>query len=987
MPEERFLHYRILGPLGRGGMGEVFLAEDERLGRRVALKFLARAAVADPDARERLRREARSLATLSHPNIAAIHALESDGYRSCLVMEYVEGETLAARIMRRPLPIPELIAIGRAIAEALAHAHARGLIHRDVKPANIIVDSKGTAKLTDFGIAHLEGATRLTAEGFTPGTVSYMSPEQARGDTVDARSDLFSLGAVLYEALTGQRAFAGDRPEGTLYAIQHHEPEPPSARRSGIPLELERIVLKCMKKDPAHRYQHAEDLAADLRALEGEGARAAEAKTVTSGTSAPGGPSAVRRGRAPLLPRLAVGLGLVLVAAAIYLLGPFRHGSRGVDTAEAAQKSIAVLSFQNLEEPGDPRGSAPIATSLLTVGLGESQIMPVLSAQRIHDVLRQMGKPNEIVKGSEALQVAARAGAAYVVTGFIYSTQPTVVLAAEVASTSDGTVLTACKVQTAGGERGLFAAVDSLTTSLRDGLARAGFGVRQTSIDVAGLTTRNPVAYRAYVRGLDQLYRSKWVEADRAFRAAIAADSTFALAWYYSAVATWWNADIDGAQKEVEAALRLGNRLSGRDRSGLKALGALITRDHAGAARQYRALLDRYRDDKEFLYGLGEALFHSGTDEEGALQALEKATEIDPSFGVAYSHIVDIYNKRNDLGAALAAVERFVQADPDNSAGHLMKSNVLFLRGDPEAAIKACRDAVARDPESMEAVMGIGTAQGLLGKFDSLRVAIAAISSVRNPEAGIVSRTEEIFLLLVQGRFHEGEALAARVRKERGESYRSPLDVFVVLLRAGVLLELGRGDEAIRECRVFVKYVTKLAPYRGAGYAYLAAGLIRAGRVKEAEALLLEYDRMLRKNQVHSERENRNFITGLVALAKGHPKEAAALFEKNTPFGPSLMRDWRRHWALARALLAAGEKDRAVVALEEVVKRAPGGGDPIETFHAMILLARLHEERGRPDEALTLYRRVAHQYRQAEPGVKANEEALAGIQRLTKSPS
>jgi tetratricopeptide (TPR) repeat protein len=678
----------------------------------------------------------------------------------------------------------------------------------------------------------------------------------------------------------------------------------------------------------------------------------------------------------------------VAIAAAVYFLGPFRPGAcHAVGTAEAAQKSIAVLSFQNLEEPGDPRGSAPIATSLLTVGLGESQIMPVLSAQRIHDVLRQMGKPNEIVKGAEALQVAGRAGAAYVVTGYIYATQPNVVLAAEVASTSDGTVLTACKVQTPGGERGLFAAVDSLTTALRDGLARAGFGVRQTSIDVAGLTTRNPAAYRAYVRGLDQLYRSKWTEADRAFRSAIAADSTFALAWYYSAVATWWNDDVESAKREVEAALRLGNRLSGRDRDGLKALGALIGKDYSGAARQYRELLDRYRDDKEFLYGLGEALHHGSADEAGALHALERATEIDPSFGVAYAHIVDIYIKRDDLDAALAGAERLLRADPENPSAYKLKSDVFFMRGDPEGAIKEYREALARDPEFVEALMGIGGAQGILGNLDSLRVAIAAISSTRHPKAWILSRGGEVFLRLLQGRFHEGEALAARTEKELGGRYRSNLDLFVVRFRARALLELGRVDEAIREYQTVTKAAATFSSYRGGGLVGVAESLARAGRVKDLEALLQEYDRMLQEDQGQDERENRNFIAGIAMLAKGRPREAVAIFEKNTMLGPALVRDWRRHWALARALLAAGEKDRAIAELVEVVKRAPGGGDPIETFKAINVLARLYEERGRRDEALTLYRRVAHQYRQAEPGVKANEEALAGIRRLSKAPS
>ncbi len=995
MGAERFLHYRVGKPLGQGGMGEVFLADDERLGRRVALKFLPRAAATDPEAQERLRREARSLAALSHPNIAAVYALESDGERSCLVMEYVEGETLAARIAKRPLPVPEVMATAAAIAEALAHAHAKGVIHRDVKPANILVTPEGVAKLTDFGIAHLEGATRLTAEGFTSGTVAYMSPEQARGASVDGRSDIFSLGAVLYEALTGTRAFATDRPEATLYAVQHHEPEPPSALRSGIPLELERVVLKCLKKDPGLRYQHAEDLAADLKALRGSptgatasasGATAdAQTATVLAGGQRVGAPGGTTR-QSGLVPRVALIAALLTVAALVYFLGPFRPGtSPVVNTAEAAQKSIAVLSFENLAEPGDPRGVARISTSLLTVGLGESQVMPVLSAQRIHDVLRQMGKPNQIVKGAEALHVAGRAGAAYVVTGYIYATQPDIVLAAEVASTSDGTVLTACKVQTPGGEQGLYAAVDSLTTSLRDGLARAGFGVRQTPIDVGSLTTRSPAAYRAYIRGLELLYRSKWRDAALAFQSSIAADSTFALAWYHAAVATWWNFDLWGAQAEVETALRLGDRLSGRDRDGLKALGALVAGDYGGSAQQYRELLVQYRDDKEFLYGLGEALYHGNSDELGALQQFEKAIAIDSSFGVAYLHLVDIQIGRRDYTAALASAERLARADPSNSAPLLTKGDVLFLMADVKGGIAACREALARDPESMEAMSKIGSTQAMLGHFDSTGIAIVAISHMNRPDAQFGSRFDQVLLRIVQGRFRESDSLAARLEREQDKHERTVLDPLLRWVRAGVLIELGRTEEALLEIDRFGSEIGQIIHTRTVGLSRTMQLLITAGRLDEAEARLRDRKRLLGKDANWNERRHLSFAGGLVSVARGRAREAITTFETISPDGPPPYREWRRRWALARALLAAGDKDRGLAELEDVVMLVPGCGDPIDSYKAMILLARLYEEAGRRDDALALYKRVAWQYRMAEPGVKANEEALAGIQRLSKT--
>ncbi|HEU5310501.1 MAG TPA: serine/threonine-protein kinase, partial [Candidatus Eisenbacteria bacterium] len=466
MEGEQILHYRVIERLGQGGMGEVVLARDERLERRVALKFLSRSFASDPQARARLQREARSLAALSHPHIATIHALEEAEGRPFLVMEYVEGETLAQAIARRPLPLESVASIALSMAEALAHAHGRGVVHRDVKPANILIRPNGAAVLTDFGIADLESATRLTAEGYTPGTVAYMSPEQARGARVDARSDLFSLGAVLYEALTGKRPFTGDRLESALYAVQHHEPESPTAMRSGIPLELERIVVKLLRKDPSLRYQHADDLAADLKQL--RTATDATATVPTRGAEGrvrPGAGEGASTGRRRFRRAAILAVAGLLALTVVYIAArPGSEGDHG--KAEAAEKSIAVLSFQNLAEPGDPSKTSPVATSLLSVGLGETQSMPIVSAQRIQVVLRELGKSGDGVRGEDALEVARKAGASHVITGFIYSLTPEIVLGAEVASTGDGKVLTATRVRTPAGPTALFAAVDSLTRSL-----------------------------------------------------------------------------------------------------------------------------------------------------------------------------------------------------------------------------------------------------------------------------------------------------------------------------------------------------------------------------------------------------------------------------------------------------------------------------------------------------------------------------------------
>ena len=269
-------HYLIIGKLGSGGMGEVYLAEDQRLSRKVAIKFLPADVATDERARQRLLREARTAATLDHPNICAIYEVGQDDSHSFIVLQYIEGETLAARLKRQPPDLREALAIAAQVADALSEAHARGIIHRDIKPENIMLTTRGQVKVLDFGLAKTmrdpgivesdaQTGSMLSIPGVVMGTVPYMSPEQVRGEELDGRSDIFSFGTVLYEMFSGRRPFEAKSTAEVISAILTVEPAPIS-RSGSIPIGEgeDRLIRKCLEKDAGRRYQTMGDLISDL---------------------------------------------------------------------------------------------------------------------------------------------------------------------------------------------------------------------------------------------------------------------------------------------------------------------------------------------------------------------------------------------------------------------------------------------------------------------------------------------------------------------------------------------------------------------------------------------------------------------------------------------------------------------------------------------------------------------------------------------------
>jgi len=358
-------HYVIVEKIGAGGMGEVYLAEDTELNRKVALKFLSPHLCQDADCRTRFKREAQAAAKLNHPNIVTIYEVSEFNGRPFFAMEYVEGQSLRELIKAKELPIERVIDLAIQICEGLHKAHQSGIVHRDVKPANILIDVDGRAKILDFGLASVAGSDHLTKTGSTLGTIGYMSPEQVRGEQVDHRTDIFSLGVVLYELIAGRQPFKGDNDPATSRNIIDHDPEPLARYKSGVNAEFQRVISKALSKDRSTRYQHVDDLAADLKQL-----------------LSPSGSLPVKRSRRM---RIMVPALIVIVLSAIGLIfKPWELAMESSKDSNTDVKRVVVVPFRN--QTGDPsldplgRMVADWTTqSLLQTGLAEVVLPEMLS--------------------------------------------------------------------------------------------------------------------------------------------------------------------------------------------------------------------------------------------------------------------------------------------------------------------------------------------------------------------------------------------------------------------------------------------------------------------------------------------------------------------------------------------------------------------------------------------------------------------------------
>jgi len=777
--------YKILSRLGAGGMGEVYLAADASLNRKVAIKLILTGLAADEQAQRRLQREAKAAAALDHPNICSIYEVGQQDNINFIVMQYVEGETLASRIQTRPLKLTDTLDIAIQVAGALSAAHSQSIIHRDIKPENIIINSQGQLKVLDFGLAKAitkdepfdsEGQTEdlLSVPGTLMGTPAYMSPEQVRGETLDGRSDIFSFGAVVYEMISSVRPFAAESIANTISAILTRDPQPLARYSREVPAELERIVSKALRKDKEERYQSAKDLLIDLRRLkqrmefEAELARSAgpdnQHQTVATiikstdhsaaieTTGASGARQTAAENVVGLLKHrkrafaLALTLAVIAVAGIIYLV----FGSKLFGGERQAIDSIAVLPFVNTS--GDPDGD------YLSDGITESLInslcqLPHLRVVARNSVFLYKGTETDAKTVGKALSVSA------IVTGRVTQRGQDLIISAELINVRDNSNLW--------GDRYSKRLSDLLTVQTEIAKEISGtLRLKLSGAEQSRVTkryTENPEAYDLYSRG--RYFWLKFTPADHQraaayFNQAIAKDPNYALAYaglahtYIASAGNGWIAPSEAYPK-------------------------------AKAAAKKALELD------ETLLTFGALTMFYEYDWAAAEREFKRGIELNPNDAGSYEIYSQLLMATGRLDEALAMTKRGLEVDPLSILINDDMSYAYYYARRYDEGIKQYQKSLEMDPNDPLAYAGLGVIYEQKGMYDDAIAVYQKAIDLTERTSGILGALGHAYA--ASGRRAEALKILAELNEMARQKYVSPFDLAV--LYTG----LGEKDRAIEQ--------------------------------------------------------------------------------------------------------------------------------------------------------------------------------------------
>jgi tRNA A-37 threonylcarbamoyl transferase component Bud32/tetratricopeptide (TPR) repeat protein len=972
-------HYRIEEELGRGGMGIVYRAHDERLERDVALKFLQQNLTTDGAARERFIREAKTASSLDHQHICTIHDIgETDAGQTYIVMAFYSGRTLKEKIDEGPMDLSEAVSLAVQVADGLAAAHRKGIVHRDIKPGNIIITEDGVAKILDFGLAKLAGgAVELTAEDSTLGTAAYMSPEQARGDNLDARSDVWSLGVMLYEMLGGRRPFAAEYEQALVYGILNEEPPHIQSLRPEVPDDLAQAVDSALNKAPENRYASADALASDLRA---GSVPLSSAVGVPAYSGSMGASRSAKHPRPAIIVFALAFLAIVVGSFYWFLGGDGSHGS----STEVSLIAVMPFSIQGDEELDYLETGMVDLLSRKLDGAGTIRgVDPNALIGQLGDDVRGIRDPGE------ARALAEGFGAGQFILGSVTKIGNDIQFNASLYQ-SDGSLASEAQA-TATGTSELMGSIDNLAQQL---IAEQLAGASQQLDRTAALTTESLPALKAFLVGERAMIEGRFNDATVSMREAVETDSNFALAWYRLRDALAWTGqlNIPERQKSLDKAVELSDRLPPDVRRMVDAELASSEAQFDDARAIYEDIVRRQPENVAAWLKLGDLIYHFG-DREGypsiwAREPLERALALNAENREAQYHLIDIAAKERDSTRLQRLLDDYGPA-LDDTPTFAFRSKILTQGNHDGKLVQEAVDAARANVQSgLFAVMITAT---ILEDLDAAQGYAELIRDLApdNPELS----GPAIWVRLVRGQVTAAVQELAELTSQSatGASGMAVFETMVALTPLGNFSEEDLRDTRNRAAAIDSAALPRPLRDQIAAFRHYLAGLISfrlddreelAARSAALENLPYEGDEPdLGLHFAHTLRALQAWQNGDRDSALQHLEQAHFPLHWNDNNNPLLDETFNR-WVRAEILRETG-------AHEEALQYYTTVSGPME-FLGLVYLgpsyvrrAEVHEALGNHAEAIDYYTRLIDLWESADERLQPTvAQARASIQRI-----